>query len=261
VSEELQESWSSFATLCLGFYPVGQGGDATRQDDWFAALSRTASGELNVCGLLPGSTRESAEQLVEHIGAEQPAIVFTSEHVQPDARTAFVDAGYEVTTTSEPLMRCAEQPRDSPHGFTVRAAESEDDLLLSLTLASQAHHVPLDLLTRSIGEAARRGAVTAWIAFDGEQAVSTVLLRRSGSSLGVMEMMTPLDHQRRGAGRAALSTALNRSWSDGVNEALLLSTPAGRHLYESVGFVAIDEVQTCFRGSDDDVLDAIGQTP
>jgi hypothetical protein len=40
---------------------------------------------------------------------------------------------------------------------------------------------------------------------------------------------------------------------------VLLSTPAGRALYESLGFVAVDEVISCVRGLDDAVLAAIGQ--
>jgi len=42
--------------------------------------------------------------------------------------------------------------------------------------------------------------------------------------------MTPKRHQGRGAGRAVLTTALAAAWSAETSEALLLATPAGRHL-------------------------------
>jgi hypothetical protein len=71
--------------------------------------------------------------------------------------------------------------------------------------------------------------------------------------------MTPLAHQRRGAGRAVMATALRESWTADVTQSVLLATPAGRRLYESLGFVAVDEGITCYRGLDDDVLEAIGQ--
>lgn len=74
-------------------------------------------------------------------------------------------------------------------------------------------------------------------------------------------MMTPKRHQGRGAGRAILTTALAATWSPATSQALLLATPAGRPLYESVGFEAIDESLTCYRGLESTVLEAIGQTP
>ena len=77
--------------------------------------------------------------------------------------------------------------------------------------------------------------------------------------LGVLEMMTPARHQRRGAGRALLTHALAAKWRDDTEFAVLLATPAGRRLYESIGFVASDEVITRLRGLEDEVLAAIGQ--
>jgi len=83
--------------------------------------------------------------------------------------------------------------------------------------------------------------------------------RLAGPVLGVMEMMTPARHQRRGAGRALLTHALAAEWHDDTELAVLVATPAGRRLYESIGFEASDEARTRFRGLEGDVLAAIGQ--
>jgi predicted GNAT family acetyltransferase len=72
-------------------------------------------------------------------------------------------------------------------------------------------------------------------------------------------MTTPRRHQRRGAGRALLTAALADTWSPDTRFAVLIATPAGRRLYESIGFTAAGEVTTSFRGVDDGLLDAIGQ--
>jgi GNAT superfamily N-acetyltransferase len=98
-----------------------------------------------------------------------------------------------------------------------------------------------------------------WLAWDGVEPISVVWIVRHGDVLGVMEMMTPARHQRRGAGRALLTKALAAEWRDDTEFAVLLSTPAGRRLYESVGFEASDEVITRYRGLEDEVLAAIGQ--
>jgi hypothetical protein len=55
------------------------------------------------------------------------------------------------------------------------------------------------------------------------------------------------------------SAALATLWTAETTESILLSTPAGRALYESLGFVAVDEVISCVRGLEDHVLAAIGQ--
>jgi hypothetical protein len=61
------------------------------------------------------------------------------------------------------------------------------------------------------------------------------------------------------AGRQLLSAALATLWTAETTESILLSTPAGRTLYEPLGLVAVDEVISCVRGLEDHVLAAIGQ--
>ncbi len=151
--------------------------------------------------------------------------------------------------------------RGRPSNFSVSRCETAGNLEVALRVTSEAHTVDLDLLDASIGQAARLDAAEVCLARDDGQPVSTVWICRSGSSIGVMEMMTPKRHQAREAGRAALTAALAATWSTATSEALLLATPAARHLYESVGFEAVDECLTCYRGLEDSVLEAIGQVP
>jgi GNAT superfamily N-acetyltransferase len=258
---DLPMSWASFASLCVDFYAAGLEAERVLSNGWFAALSRTSSAELNVCGLSPKASDKSASDLAQALGADQPGIVFTSEHVLAASRHVLTDAGFTTGEISEPLMRCGHPPEVVPSTFSVSRCETDGDLEVALRLTSEAHTVDIDLLDASIGQAARVGAAHVWLAHDGEQPVSTVWICRSGSRIGVMEMMTPKEHQGRGAGRAVLTTALAATWSTATSEALLLATPAGRPLYESVGFEAIDECLTCYRGVDDSVLEAIGQAP
>ena len=261
VDPALQKSWESFASLCVDFYAAGVEAERVLSDGWFAALSRMSSAELNVCGLSSRASNKSASDLTQVMGTEQPGIVFTSEHLTPASRRVLTDAGFVTGETSEPLMRCRYRPEARPSKFSVSRCETAGNLKVALRVTSEAHTVDLDLLDASIGQAARLGAAQVWLARDDGQPVSTVWICRSGSSIGVMEMMTPKRHQGRGAGRAVLTAALAATWSTATSEALLLATPAARHLYESVGFEAIDECLTCYRGLEDSVLEAIGQVP
>lgn len=248
-------AWDTFGSLCQTFYASGEGARTAARDGWFAALSRTASAELNVCGL---SDDVAVAPLLDVLGGTQPALVFTSE-TAVEGREVLASAGFEVADVAEPLMRCGAPgvPRESP--FTASPASGEADLAVALRLTSAAHSVDVALLEASIGAAARTGSAQVWIARDGDEPVSAAWLCRTGRTLGVMEMMTPPQHQGRGAGRALLSTALQATWDDGIDEALLLATPAGRRLYESLGFASVDESLTCYRGLEDEVLAAIGQ--
>ena len=149
----------------------------------------------------------------------------------------------------------------SPTDFVVARSRDDTDLAAAVALISEAHSVEFGLLDESLAEAVRSDLAQVWLAWDGDQPVSTVCLCTTEASIGVMEMMTPPRHQGRGAGRGLLTAALAATWSPATVDAVLLATPAGRRLYESIGFEAIDESVTFYRGLEDSVLQAIGQPP
>lgn len=252
-------AWRVFEELTAAFYAGGEGGTAHAGQGWFASLSNTPNGELNVCGLTARADRQSADELIDLLGADQPAIVFTSGALTAAARAPLLGAGFELAETAEPLMRCGRPPAVAAAPFRVAPATRESDVELAIDVTAEAHRVDRSLLAASIGIGARSDGREVWLAWDGEEAVSALWLAREGGTIGVMEMMTPKRHQRRGAGRCLLTGALTATWDATIAEAVLLATPAGRGLYESVGFVAVDEALTCVRGLDDDVLGAIGQ--
>lgn len=256
---ELTEYWLTFAEMCRVFYTAGGDGRSVLEDRWFAALSLKSSSELNIAGLLPGAESGDAEELLSFVGPEQATLLFTSSQASDASRRVLVEAGFDIAETREPIMRLVEPPPPAESSLRVTAAESSSDLERALHLSSQAHAVDETDLAGSIGKAASRGIASVFLAWDGDEAISTVWTVRLGAAFGVMEMMTPIEYQRRGAGRALLTAGLEQAWAEGATESLLLSTPAGRRLYESVGFVAVDEGITCHRGMSGVVMQAIGQ--
>lgn len=255
----LAEYWRTFGEMCRVFYTAGDDSKSAMGDRWFAALSGKASSELNIAGLLPGATPEDAHELLSFIGPEQATLLFTSSQASDTSRQVFVEAGYEIAETREPIMRLVEPPPPEDSSLTVTVAASSSDLERALHLSSRAHAVDETELAGSIGKAASQGVASVLLAWDGDEAISTVWSVRIDGSFGVMEMMTPTEYQRRGAGRTLLTQGIRRAWAEGATESLLLSTPAGRRLYESAGFVAVDEGITCHRGMSAVVMQAIGQ--
>lgn len=254
------EGWEALAASCLAYYATGEQAQPGRDQRWFAAVSALDHGELNVCGLLPGADPDDAQAVATRLEPDLPGIVFVSEHARRGATAPLTAAGFEVGTEVEPLMACATAPDASPGAYAVEQVRGVEALAITVPLMAEAHHIPADLVATVVRAALGTGLAVPWLArLDGEP-VSVVWLVRAGDRLVVNEMMTPQRFQGRGAGRALLSAALASSWDGGVRQAVLLSTAAGRRLYTSLGFTVVDEVRTAFRGLDDEVLAAIGQT-
>ncbi len=249
--------WADAAALTGRFYAAE--GRQLAGAGWFASLSSLPTTELNVCGLDATADGRSGAELVAALGPELPALVFTSIAAADSARQELVDVGFDVTPVLEPVMCSRTRPVPAAGPFQISRCSTAADLDAALDLTAAAHQVPRHFLSTSIGGTATAGRASVWLARDGDEPVSTVWFTRVGACLGVMEMMTPPEHQGRGAGRALLSHALHSEWDDSVERSVLLGTPAGRRLYESLGFVAVDESLSCVRGLDDAVRDAIGQ--
>ena len=255
---EQSRCWDAYFAVAGLALASGPGGRSIVGERWFAVLSGEASGELNVCALTPGAGERSAHELLRVLGDDLPTVVFRSDAADPATTPLLAGAGFATAAVSEALMACLRPPQPRPSGFRIARALDQAELEHALALASDAHQIERPLLERSIGQAPP-AAVDLWIAWDGAEPISVVWLVRHGPALGVMSMMTPRRHQRRGAGSALLATALAETWTDAVEFAVLVSTPAGRRLYESLGFTTVDEVTTSFRGADEALLEAIGQ--
>lgn len=255
-------TWEAYATLSTLVSGAGRPDGVHRGEGWFAALSHAPSAELNLCGLDPRATAAGVAELVAALGPDLPAVVFTSAAVPGDVRGVLLDAGFETASVPEPLMRCDRPPAPvASHTFRVAPATEAHEVDAALALTAEAHRIDRALIAATIGAAAAHGLAQPWLAWDGDEAVSTVWLVAQDGFVGVREMMTPTRHQRRGAGRCLLAAALAATWTPATEHALLLSTPAGRRLYASLGFHVADEVVTCYRGLEDDVKAAIGQAP
>ena len=72
-------------------------------------------------------------------------------------------------------------------------------------------------------------------------------------------MATLPDLQRRGAGRALVAEGVGAAEAAGAELMWCKARTSARGFYESLGFVAVDEAISCFRGLDDAVRAAIGQ--
>ncbi len=125
----------------------------------------------------PRATAAGAAELVAALGPELPAVVFTSSAVPAEVRGVLLDAGFETASVPEPLMRCDQPPPPGPADvFRVAPASGERELETALALTAEAHRIDRALIAATIGAAAARGLAQPWLAWDGDEAVSTVWL-------------------------------------------------------------------------------------
>ena len=99
------------------------------------------------------------------------------------------------------------------------------------------------------------------LALDGNEPVSCAFVTVIGRTLGLFDMMTPPRHRRRGAARALLGTALSSAAAElegGIDGILFWASPAGRPLYESLGFSIADPVTAWTLGASAEDLAAVG---
>jgi N-acetylglutamate synthase-like GNAT family acetyltransferase len=256
-----EDVWGAYARLGRAVYAGGEAGEAHGGDGWFALLSREANCELNVCGLTPAATADSARALLAAIGDDAlPAIVSVASTAGAAVTDVLDAAGFVAGRLVEPLMWCPKPPAPGDGPFRVARADDAAALAAGLALAADAHGVEHGMVERSLGRAIGAGAgIDPWIAWDGGEPVSVVFLTPGAREIGVWSMMTAAAHRRRGAGRAVLAGALAAAWRPETEGAFLWATPAGHHLYAACGFAVLDAARGYWRGADAAMLEGLGQ--
>lgn len=81
-----------------------------------------------------------------------------------------------------------------------------------------------------------------FIARRGEEPMSAVATTGIHATIGIWSMSTPPEKQRQGAGRAVLLAAMDFHRQRGAETFYLCATPAGKPLYESLGFKTVDDL-------------------
>ncbi len=204
------------------------------------------------------TARAVVEMVLE---ADIPCLLGVSSTVRDDVSNELLAGGFEATPEREAMFHAPKVPVAVPHAFRVRPVDSEEDLAGVRLILAEAHGYADPLEAQTHGpELLSRSDVGCWIAWDGDDPVSCVFVTRVGRCLGVFDMMTPPRHRRRGAARAVLTQALADAsrWGDPAEAIVFWATPAGRPLYESMGFTVVDDIDVWTLGATPEELAAVG---
>ena len=194
--------------------------------------------------------------------ADIPVLLARSAGATPGVESPLVEAGFKRLTTSEHLFWMRGTPSRLDHTpFEVRQMKSARDLVAMQEMFVEVHDYDRALTDELYGSLDPDDHdLTCWIAWDGVEAVSLAFVTYVDTSLALWEVMTPPRHRRRGAARAVVSTGLDEvaKLVGGVDRTLFWSSPAGRPLYDALGFEIGDTVEAWVRGASAADLAAVG---
>jgi GNAT superfamily N-acetyltransferase len=121
--------------------------------------------------------------------------------------------------------------------LTVRRAVGEEGARASAQALQGAFGIPVESLLRTMSASFLDSpAVEVWLAEQGEICSGSVTLTLQGDTAGVWAMGVDPATQRKGIGRRLLTTAMREAATHGVRRFYLGATPAGKPLYERLGY-------------------------
>jgi len=110
-------------------------------------------------------------------------------------------------------------------------------------IGSTCFHVPINWFREVFDNRAVWDHFAAYVAYRDEEPVSTAAIVMGGGAIGVYNVATMPDQQRRGYGEAVMRHALDQARREhGIERSILQSTPAGLRLYERMGYRKITRV-------------------
>ena len=230
----------------------------------FSVLSGAQHVDLNQLAIFgPAVVADAVAAVAVVDGADVPALIAVSGSVADAAVVGEVlqQGGFTRTAEREALFWAPSPPPVASSPFDVRRAIDAADLSAIGLILHDAHGYDLELAASMYGALLRRPDVGCWLAWDGPRAICCAFVTRVGTTLGVFDMTTLPADRRRGAGRAVLTWALAEAatWGiDGVNGVIFWATPAGRPMYESLGFGIVDEMDVYTIGASPEDLAAVG---
>lgn len=262
--EEAARLWRLYAEHAAVLF---QGGPMPRRrvtDRWFFVATGTPHVDMNQGALFGAATAADATALAtEVVAAGVPCLLGCSDGVLERVSDPLSDAGFLRLPNREAIFWQAGEPAPAePTPFEIRRVRTDADLDAMLSIFEEAHGYSRESITALYGDRlVGDDGFSAWLAWDGMEPVSFTIVIEVRASLSIWEVMTPPRHRRRGAARAVISGALAGVAAHArqrVEETLFWASPAGRPLYEAMGFVIADEVDAWAIGASPEDLAAVG---
>ncbi len=257
------QHWQSYGRHAARIFAAGPSPTTNIGERSFFVASGALHVDLNQAALYGHAGAADALEIGRvAVQADIPVLLARSAGVTPDVEGPLAQAGFDRLATSEHLFWMpGTPPRSDLAPFDIRRMTSAADAAAMREMFVEVHDYERSLTDELFGSLDTADHdLTCWIAWDGSEAVSLAFVTHVDSSLGLWEVMTPPRHRRRGAARAVVATALDEvaKLVGGVDRTLFWSSPAGRPLYDALGFEIGDTVEVWVRGASEADLAVVG---
>jgi GNAT superfamily N-acetyltransferase len=231
---------------------------------WFFVASGAGHVDMNQAALFGAANAGDAESLASRVArADVPCLLGCSQGVLSRVAPTLRSAGFVPLPAQEALFWRAGPPAEpGPAPFRVRRIRTGPDIAAMQAIFLEAHGYAPALIDQLYGSRVQEDdGLSAWVAWEGDEAVSFAIVIEVGASLSLWEVQTPVRHRRRGAGRAVVDAALSGAAAAAahpIEEVLFWASPAGRPLYDAMGFMVGDLVDAWTLGASPEDLAAVG---
>lgn len=257
------ELWQTYSHHAARIFGSGPSPTTVFGERSFFVASGAPHVDLNQAALYGDAGAADAIEIGRlAVKSDDPVLLARSAEVTAELEEPLEQAGFTRLPTAEHLFCMpGTPPRSGLAPFDVRRMTSPADVAAMQAMFADVHDYGPGLTGALFGtlDPADDG-LSCWIAWDGNEAVSLAFVTHEPSTLGLWEVMTPQRHRRRGAARTVVVTALDEvaQLVGGVERSLFWSSPAGRPLYDSLGFEIADTVEVWVRGASEADLAAVG---
>lgn len=264
VSTDAARLWRLYAEHAAVLFRGGPRPTFHATDRWFFAATGSDHVDLNQAALFGLADAEDAELLARRVvAADVPCLLGCSGGVLKRVAPALTGAGFARLPIREAFFWRPGPPQAlEPSAFDVRRVRSTLDVIAMQAMFHEAHGYDPAAIAALYGERVKADdGFSAWLAWDGPEPISFAIVIEAGPALSIWEVMTPERHRRRGGARAVVNAALAGVAAVAarpIEETLFWASPAGRPLYEAMGFVIADEVDAWTLAASAEDLAAVG---
>lgn len=244
------EIWTAARRDLAMFFGFIEGAEVVLRGSAVVGLTGGPTADFNMA--LFGDDPEDAAVFDEFvsraasIGVPAIAMLSGAASIGPQARASgLVEAG------TAPLMARSGPVPDAPESdFVCQRITAAHEMPAFGELVASAFALDQAWVDRTFASAALLDApaLDFYVAYRGDVPMSAVATTGTGRLVGIWSMSTPPDKQRQGAGQAILLAAMRDHVKRGAQTFYLVATPAGKPLYDRLGFETIDQLSIWLAG-------------
>ncbi len=238
--------WASARRDLAMFFSYIDGAETVLRGSAFTGLTGGPSADFNMA-LFGDDPDDLAvfDDFVSRVNATGlPALAMMSSAAGPRFSPAAKAKGLIEAGTAPLMVRSGRLPEQRASEFFTRRATEAHEMSLFADLAASAFAMDRAWVDRTFASPSLLDAPAMgfYVAYRGDVPMSAVCTSGAGSTVGIWTMSTPPEKQRQGAGRAVLVAAIQDHLRRGAETFYLIATPAGKPLYDSLGFRTVDEL-------------------